>query len=892
MAINSLSSASKGMSGLASGMDTQSMVDAMLAGTQAKIDKQKANKTILGYKQNIYRDIQSTLKAFQDSFLKFSSNSTTNLLSSSFYNTMNAVTKSTAFKVSGTGNAAAGKTVVNAINQLAKSSTLTSTRNVSGTVKGKLALDNLKEGSEFQLELDGVIKTIKLPQNPQGGKLTEQQFVDQLDANIQAAFGNGVSVKLAGDEIVFEPGDNSRQFKVLGNLDAMNVLGVTTGASNKINTRMKLSELNFATPLSGSSFKFSINNVDFSFSSDDTLESIIQKVNSSSANVKIRYSTLDDRFVAESTVSGAGAKIDMEQTDGNLLTALFGAKGGNTVAGNQVFGFSSTMVGTISGYSYSGSGAMSADDKTKVDSALAALEKELTRIQAAGGSFKMVVDGKTVDLKLTPKEDPNDPDKKLPLTLDDLEAAINGNTELQTAGVSLTMETDDNGDRTGKFTLTGPEGKEIVLSSELTSVLGFKSQTNVVKADENMTLEQLGLTDASGMPVVPTITVGGTAITGLTKDSTMKDVAAAIQAALPAGATVAFGGEGNQARFRIMGVDIPMKIEIGGDEGKLFGTDTLEFSQAATYKFVSGQNAELIIDGKTVIRNSNDFTIDGLTYQLTDTFNQGLTEADITNGTASDAQKANYATIETTRDTQKIYDGISKFMEEYNKVVDKVWGLLKEEPVYRDYAPLTDKQKEAMSDKEIELWEKKSQEGLMRGDQTLVAIMDTLRRSLLQKPEGAKYSLADLGISTGYDLNKGYGGMLTFGTDGTGGDKLKELIAQEPGEIERLFANSTNGIMTELNQVMDAVQKQTPTSGSYNGKYASLSLADLAGRPGLPDTASTIYKQLRDINTNLEGLERKYKLEYKRYWNQFNSMEKMIANMNSQSSWLAQQFAG
>ncbi len=88
MAINSLSASSYGLSGLVSGMDSQSMVEKLLSGTQAKIDAKSQQKSVLQMKQQLYRDVAAKLKGLQTQFLSFTSG--TNLLSSSFYDTMTA----------------------------------------------------------------------------------------------------------------------------------------------------------------------------------------------------------------------------------------------------------------------------------------------------------------------------------------------------------------------------------------------------------------------------------------------------------------------------------------------------------------------------------------------------------------------------------------------------------------------------------------------------------------------------------------------------------------------------------------------------------------------------------------------------------------------------------
>lgn len=140
MAINSLSASSKGLSGLVSGMNTQDMVEKLLSGTQAKIDKAVSKKTTLQNKQAMYREVATKLKTLQSSFLSFTSK--TNLLSNSFYNNMTAAitnaagTSSAGFSVTASSNAKVGNTTVDYIKQLAAAYTETSTFNATSGVQG------------------------------------------------------------------------------------------------------------------------------------------------------------------------------------------------------------------------------------------------------------------------------------------------------------------------------------------------------------------------------------------------------------------------------------------------------------------------------------------------------------------------------------------------------------------------------------------------------------------------------------------------------------------------------------------------------------------------------------------------------------------------------------
>ena len=116
-------SSNKGFSGMASGMDTESMVEALLSGTQAKIDKQNALKQQTIWKQEIYRDLITQINSFQSKFFKksFSDFSSTSLMSPSFFNAMSIASTSSAIRASVDSSAAVGSHSVK-VSQLATAS--------------------------------------------------------------------------------------------------------------------------------------------------------------------------------------------------------------------------------------------------------------------------------------------------------------------------------------------------------------------------------------------------------------------------------------------------------------------------------------------------------------------------------------------------------------------------------------------------------------------------------------------------------------------------------------------------------------------------------------------------------------------------------------------------
>lgn len=235
-------------------------------------------------------------------------------------------------------------------------------------------------------------------------------------------------------------------------------------------------------------------------------------------------------------------------------------------------------------------------------------------------------------------------------------------------------------------------------------------------------------------------------------------------------------------------------------------------------------------------------------------------------------------TISVTRDTDKIVEGVKAFVDEYNKLVKTINDLLNEEANYRDYAPLTDEQRKEMSDKQIELWEEKAKQGLLRRDSILDGFLRDMR-SIWYETNSSGYAIYQLGIETGEWSTRG---QLTFGQDGEA--LLRQMLASDPAGVMDFFANSVDGAAVRVSEVIKQVAN---TSSGSPG-----SLVELAGIKGMAtEKNNTLYNKIKQIDEKIERLQNQYKQEKDRYWKQFNAMEQQIQNMNTQSAWLASQFS-
>lgn len=822
---------STGLSGLVSGMDTEQMVEDLLSGTQAKIDAQKAKQQQLVWKQEIYRDVISDLNSFQEKFFSYTSD--TNLLSSTLFNSMTAVTASHAVTVSAAAGAATGTMTINSIQQLAASLKEKSAAAASGTLEGAFdlesitkeitltvgassqtfrlsgktdidLLDNLNEsltlafgtslvegetvsnvravadaegnltlnaldagaamtitgtamglavlglaenasgtGSltgaldaalgtrTITVNLDGVSKLIELDTDAE----TAENFTVSLQSALDRSFGNGIVISQTGGLITFGVTDNSRQITITGTSSALDVIGLSSGQSNKINLSLALAENHFAQELQGSAFQFAINGIDFEFCREDSLASIIAEVNASDADVKISYSSIEDKFIIESKISGSGTAFSMTQETGNLLSSLFGIGSSGSVSGMTIENESGSAAAVTDLLSQCGLGA--GNISIKVGDAEAIL-LDLTMLSGAA--------------------DPSNP------TIEDLRNAFNTALGGDEDNPKIIYDA-----VAGKFKILELTGQAVICGSDQAGEEALQAMFGT----ENVTLNSIGL---------------------------------------------------------------------------------------APDRVTAGQNAILTVNGVQVERNTNSFMIDGVSLRLLKTSDQSG-ESDIT--------------IDTARNTDKILDAVTAFVNDYNKLIGDLNGLINEASSYKSYPPLTTAQKAEMSEKEIELWETKAKTGLIRRDDTITNLLSNMRSVLYTRIDDSKYALYDLGINTGDWQNKG---KLVLDNPPTA---LLNALENDPAGVERLFNNESEGLAVQLNKLINGAAKVS--SGSPG------TLVGLAGAASL-NRKSSIDQQVDDLDEGLERLQDMYEKERNRYWKQFNTMEKLISEMNSMSSWLSSQF--
>ena len=276
---------------------------------------------------------------------------------------------------------------------------------------------------------------------------------------------------------------------------------------------------------------------------------------------------------------------------------------------------------------------------------------------------------------------------------------------------------------------------------------------------------------------------------------------------------------------------------------------------------VKASNAEFVLDGATMEETSNNFTVNGLTLNLS--------------STTLNKDTGDYDTVQVTvgKDGDATYDLIKEALTEYNKLIEEMNTLYNADSA-RGYDPLTDEQKEAMTEDDIKNWEDKIKGSLLRRDDTLGSLLSSMRTALsssyTDEETGKTFSLSSFGIVTGnYTEN---GKLHIYGdeddaTYATYTDRLKKALEDDPDQVMDVLTN----VFGKLYDTMTEKCAKTEISSAltfYNDKqYSNL---------------------LNDYEDDLDLMEERIKDLEDKYYKQFTAMETALSKLQSQQSSLAQ----
>lgn len=286
-----------------------------------------------------------------------------------------------------------------------------------------------------------------------------------------------------------------------------------------------------------------------------------------------------------------------------------------------------------------------------------------------------------------------------------------------------------------------------------------------------------------------------------------------------------------------------------------------------------GQNSRVVINGEYVEKNTNSlyFEADGMTVNLNKVTSdlQQLEDAlaAANPGDRLDIQDDNKVEFTLAQNLDEPIKKITEFVDAYNDLIKELNTLLSEK-TYKDYAPLTDEERGALTEKQQEDWDKKAKSGVLRNDSALQGLLSELRGSFYSVVEGTGMSMSSIGLTTSANYMEG-------GTIDVDETKLRNALSKDPDKVLDMFTKlsyaedsatkkSESGLVRRIQDAMSRYEK--------SNKETSLSSVEEQQRKASDKWADMLDK-LTDIENN--------------YYLKFAAMESAMAKMQSQLSSLS-----
>ena len=854
-------------SGMNSGLDTESIVNAMTAATKLKITKQNRKAITLKWKQEAYQGITTKLTDFQNKYLDML-NSKVNLKSKSTFTKYGATVSTLnadGILKEGTPAGVSVRSGTNAVPGTYKVKVLqTATQaKYQGSAMDASSLDLSQYSDASQnYSFNITVGTKSTVINFNGGSADSVR--SQINSQLKDAYG---SSNTSGQGLVYV---NDSGKIISSDRQAMSLTGVANMYGNftfDLNTSISAGTNKFNITVGDETVSVSFDSytADYFNQTDSTTlgaqkreefqglyfdEQAEKLYNAAKANGSVDFDALKAQAYDKAKQADYDKKFESEKTkamaeyDEELKTNYDNGIADGSIAEGTSFEDWKKTQAEFDENAF----------KTAFDEQYA---KDFDET-----AFRAQFD-KDYDELSAYKDTLNADDFKL--SNEDLAAYANKHELNKAIGkVKLSDGTGLNIDENG--TVTAANGKKLSVAADPATKNTFgasTARTTTAQVTTATTLKDLGVEDSA------TFTINGTKFT-FTSDYTVAKMMSEINASKNARATMTFSTLTNSFALSSSGYGTSASIEFSAENGSA-GAELLSTLGLTSGTLTQGRNLQLEVNGETIETSSNSFTADGTTMTFT-----------------SAAQGAEFS-YEVKKDNSSAIDAIKSFVEDYNKIIEEVYGQLDQKP-NSDYYALTDDDIEDMdlSKKQQEKWEEKAKEGLLYNDSTVSTVMQKMRSvlySTAKTADGQTFSLFSMGITTSDDW--GDHGKLEL--DET---KLEAAFEQYADQIADLFAGTTvdengntvkTGIMHKLGDVLTGAVK---TTGARKDKGT---LVQLAGtKTGTSATDNSIYDQLKSISTLISSLETRYEKQQDRYWKQFSNLETMMGSLNSQTSYIQQ----
>ena len=750
------------ISGLASGIDTETLIENAVSGYQLKISNLQQKRTKVEWQQEAYRSIIAKMSAFTDKYTSYMS--ATNLMSTAFFDSAVKVSTAGAYadKISASGRTNSDVQILG-VKQLAKSAIYT----VSGLTGGSGDLPSIS-GEQINLR--------------------EKQPLSNLSGSLTINYGGGRSYTVDFGELdIYSSADELA--KAIDEKLGEQTMTLSDGTMVDANTRIGVR-------VNGESIEFydkggAGNNVYISSASGDIKKTL-------------------GLTPSESTKSLDLSGVELVNEDGTVGDYLSGKELTVTLDGV-------TKKITLPDY-------RKADGHTWTN--VEYLDELQKRLDDSFGAGKITVDRNSVSgrdafsLKLTTQKG-----STMAVSGNAAEAIGLGSGASTYVDTSQTLGDILKDADWGKFTLTKAEGevKKIdVEATEDTPAYSYYVDSKGHKVAKSYDDGQYYRVDDKG-EFLYEFKVNDQVVGSFSKNTALESVLTAINGNADVGVTVNYSKTTNQFQFVAKESGAAGRVEMGdGLASALFGGGTEEKGQDAILSMsVNGQILEDItrssntfnVDGLSVNLKG---TFNYAETDVTDESGKVITAA----GTLVEDPEA--VTFTSTSDADKVVDAIRSMVEDYNAMVTEIKNAYSTLPAQKSsgayYEPLTDKDMEGMSESAIAAYEEKAKQGLLFGDSDLSALYSRLLNAVsMTGSDGAALKAA--GITTAYS-----NGLTTLTLDETtlratletDPDKVRDIFTKSTES-----GASTNGLMQALKTPLDLYGKTTGGKGILVEKAGS-----------------------------------------------------------------------
>ena len=427
---------------------------------------------------------------------------------------------------------------------------------------------------------------------------------------------------------------------------------------------------------------------------------------------------------------------------------------------------------------------------------------------------------------------------------------------------------------------------------------GEISNTSAGTAPTSATkLSELGYTGSGGDIQVKDSSGNVVKTVSVTGNTTIKDLVSALN-----------GAGDTKASFDATNKRIFMTSNKTGEQNA-FSLDgdadilkTVGLSKEGGASIVDAQDSEIELNGAKFTSANNTYTVNGLTIDcLAETGNSEIS-------------------ITTSVDTQSMYDQVKSFLSQYNSLMKEMYSLYNADSA-KGYEPLTDSEKDQMTDTEVEKWEEKIKAALLRRDDTLDGIMSTMKNAMstsyyiyngnavtydsdkqyykcngnaIKNSDGSyvtsasqlklwasangakKYSLSSFGIKTeAYATMTANSSQDVYHIDGDADDSvsknnsdvLMNMLSSDPDTVSSFMKQLTSGLYSAIDTKMKSVKGLSSSYTIYNDIEMAREYSDYT------DTISKWEDKLTDLEDS--------------YYKKFAAMESALASLQSQSSSLS-----